>query len=66
MRNNAGNSPLSHAVAYGRAEVIQWLREEVSVEDSVDEAQDLALDFVGWEENNSDRKKVLDLFNDWL
>ena len=66
VRNNAGNSPLSHAVAYGRAEVIQWLREEVSVEDSVDEAQDLALDFVGWEENNSDRKKVLDLFNDWL
>ena len=24
VNNNAGNSPLSHAVAYGRVEVIQW------------------------------------------
>jgi ankyrin repeat protein len=65
VKNNAGNSPLSHAVAYGRANVVQWLREEVNIEDGGGEAQDLALDFVGWEEDNSDRKKVLDLFSDW-
>ncbi len=65
VKNKAGNSPLSHAVAYGRAEVVQWLREEVNVEDA-GEAHDLALDFVRWEEDNIDRKKVLGLFtNDW-
>jgi hypothetical protein len=25
--NTAGNTPLTHAVAYGRVDVVQWLRE---------------------------------------
>mmetsp|Transcript_17841 Transcript_17841/g.20612 ORF Transcript_17841/g.20612 Transcript_17841/m.20612 type:complete len:568 (-) Transcript_17841:88-1791(-) len=63
--NNAGNTPLSHAVAYQRAEVVKWLREEICVEDINSVAQNLALDFVEWDETNNDRKKVLDLFSDW-
>jgi hypothetical protein len=27
VANRAGNTPLSHAVAYGREEVVQWLLE---------------------------------------
>ena len=65
VKNKNGNSPLSHAVAYGRADVVKWLREEVKVLDENGNAQDLALDFVGWEDDNLDRKKVLHLFNDW-
>ena len=63
--NYAGNTPLSHAVAYGRADVVEWLRTEVCADDEVSE--DLALDMVKWNEGDSERMKVYDLFNneDW-
>ena len=65
--NYAGNTPLSHAVAYGRAGVVEWLRNEVCTDDDDGRAEDLALDFVNWTEGDSDRMKVYDLFNndDW-
>ena len=65
--NFAGNTPLSHAVAYGRADVVEWLRNEVCTDDDDGRAEDLALDFVKWTEGDSDRMKVYDLFNndDW-
>jgi ankyrin repeat protein len=71
--NFAGNTPLSHAVAYGRVDVVRWLREELKVEDNDGSAQNLAMDFVNWvdsgfglgEEKDSERRKVFDLFQEW-
>lgn len=36
--NNAGNTPLSHAVAYGRTDVVKWLKDELQIEDVGDRA----------------------------
>ena len=72
--NHAGNTPLSHAVAYGRADVVRWLREEMKVEDRNGNAEGLATDFVNWadvalgamgDEEEGERRKVFDLFRDW-
>ena len=74
VENYAGNTPLSHAVAYGRAEVVKWLREDLNVEDKGGSAADLAMDFVNWadsglgligEDEEIERRKVFDLFKDW-
>ena len=62
--NSAGNTPLSHAVAYGRVEVVQWLRDEVLAEDSDGRAVDLAWDFVTWADGDTEREKVFNLFQD--
>jgi len=66
--NDNGNTPLSHAVAFGRTDVVQWLlslsREQ---EDKKDEmlAYSLAQDFVQWTDGtDSQRKKVQQLFED--
>lgn len=73
--NFAGNTPLSHAVAYGRYDVVRWLREDLRVEDGGGDAADLALDFVHWAdaglvagEEEAERRKIDELFNsfkDW-
>ena len=75
--NHAGNTPLSHAVAYGRYEVVQWLKDELNVEDSGRSAENLAMDFVNWAdmgvgliaaEDEVERRRVYSLFNsfeDW-
>lgn len=65
--NNAGNTPLSHAVAYGRYDVVQWLKNELQVEDEGGRAVDLAMDLFAWDtiDDDDDRKKVVDLFSDW-
>lgn len=62
--NYAGNTPLSHSVAYGRADVIQWLKHELKVEDKGLHAMDLALDFFHWDSIDDDdiRKNIADLF----
>jgi hypothetical protein len=74
VENYAGNTPLSHAVAYGRVDVIKWLREDIKVEDKYGAAADLAMDFVNWadsglgligEEEDFERRKVFDMFKDW-
>eukprot|EP00539_Tryblionella_compressa_P004060 CAMPEP_0178750382 /NCGR_PEP_ID=MMETSP0744-20121128/9947_1 /TAXON_ID=913974 /ORGANISM="Nitzschia punctata, Strain CCMP561" /LENGTH=385 /DNA_ID=CAMNT_0020403925 /DNA_START=596 /DNA_END=1749 /DNA_ORIENTATION=- len=49
--NDGGNTPLTHAVAFGRVDVIQWLRELAAEMDDQDDdviAAQLAADFVGW------------------
>ena len=65
--NNGGNTPLTHAVAFGREEVVAWLREtlhsdEAFAEDSA--AYSLAQDFVQWTEGDDRRRQVLELFED--
>ena len=64
-QNYAGNTPLSHAVAYGRADVVQWLRNDACADDADGRAADLAMEFVGWADGDSpERNKVYDLFQD--
>jgi ankyrin repeat protein len=65
--NNAGNTPLSHAVAYGRYDVVQWLKDELQVEDEDGRAQGLAMDLFAWDtiDDGDQRKKVISLFSDW-
>lgn len=74
VENYARNTPLSHAVAYGRGSVAQWLRDEMQVEDSGNNAENLAMDFVNWgesglglisEDEQAERKKISELFRDW-
>ena len=78
VENYAGNTPLSHAVAYGRYEVTHWLKDEVKVKDSGRSAENLAMHFVHWadmgvglikEEEEGERRRVYSLFNsfeDWI
>jgi ankyrin repeat protein len=64
--NHAGNTPLSHAVAFGRDNVVKWLLEDPSQQVSrVDDvmALSLAQDFVHWTNGNvKKRTEVLNLF----
>ena len=64
--NFGGNTPLTHAVAFGRVDVVEWLRNEIcdAMDDSV--AAGLAKNFVGWTEGDENRKQVLNLFQDWF
>lgn len=65
-RNHGGNSPLTHAVAFGRAEVVRWLRDEVLSRDDDDIiAASLAQDFVAWTDGDEKRQLVLSLFQEW-
>jgi ankyrin repeat protein len=73
--NHAGNTPLTHAVAFGRVDVVQWLREcSSALNDNNDDliAKQLAEDFVNWadytdvsSETSERRKQVLQLFDDF-
>lgn len=77
VENYARNTPLSHSVAYGRFDVTKWLVEDLKVEDTAGNAEDLALDFVNWadtgvglitEEEEVERRNIHSLFNsfnDW-
>jgi ankyrin repeat protein len=72
--NHGGNTPLTHAVAFGRVDVVQWLRElTMKLNDKDDDvvAAQLAADFVDWadrtdvsNEVSARRKQVLQLFQD--
>jgi ankyrin repeat protein len=64
ISNDGGHTPLTHAVAFGRAAVVEWLRKEV-VNDEDDAAYSLAQDFVHWDASDKRRKKVLELFEEW-
>ena len=57
--NHAGNSPLCHAVAYGREEVVFWLNNVVGASQ---EAKELATKFATWMDGDESRKQVLNLF----
>lgn len=67
--NHGGNTPISHAVAFGRNKVVEWLLNDASIQgiDHEDEvmALSLAQDFVQWTNGNDDaRSKMLDLFQE--
>lgn len=60
--NKGGNTPLTHAVAFGRADVVAWLRNEVLGNLIVDEeAAKLAKDFVVWTEGDVRRKQIFEM-----
>lgn len=66
--NHGGNTPLTHAVAFGRASVVAWLRDvvvDVGVAQNDLAAHTLAKDFVQWTEGDARRRQVLDLFDEW-
>ena len=77
VENHAGNTPLSHSVAYARYDIAKWLKEDLNVEDTGNNAQRLATDFISWadeglglisEEEETERRSVYSLFNsfnDW-
>jgi ankyrin repeat protein len=62
--NHGGNTALTHAVAFGRIEVVKWIREKLSSEDDDEIAAQLAEDFCVWTDGDAKRKKVLQLFRD--
>ena len=66
--NAGGNTPLTHAVAFGRANVVEWLRNEVLVDDlqSDQAALNLAQDFASWLPTDERRKQVLQLFQEFI
>ena len=60
--NHAGNSPLLHAVAYGRQEVISWLLDMEGENGDDRRAVDLAKEFVEWSAGDPKRKDIFELF----
>jgi hypothetical protein len=62
--NNGGHTPLTHAVAFGRAEVVKWLKDDILQDFSDDAAFRLAQDFVVWKDDDERRRQVLNLFMD--
>lgn len=64
--NYGENTPLTHAVAFGRTDVVEWLRNDVCGDEDDILAADLAAKFVGWTDGDRNRKDVLNLFNDWF
>ena len=70
--NHGGNTPLTHAVAFGRVGVVDWLRkyqqEKFGDNDFAESdlmAANLAQDFVGWTGGDDKRRnQVLKLFQD--
>ena len=67
LPNHGGNTPLTHAVAFGRVEVVQWLRDTLdqNAKEQDGIAANLAKDFVSWTDGADQRKEILSLFQDW-
>ena len=64
--NHGGNTPLTHAVAFGRKEVVEWLLNDIVNKDDDDVAASLAMDFVDWTDGQDEKRQaVLNLFEDW-
>jgi ankyrin repeat protein len=66
--NYGGNTPLTHAVAFGRVDVVAWLRRKgiCDLSDAEGTAMHLAQDFVKWTAGEEKRQKVFNLMADWL
>ncbi|KAG7355211.1 ankyrin repeat domain protein [Nitzschia inconspicua] len=72
--NHGGNTPLTHAVAFGRTEIARWLKELSSTSTGNGNHHDLiaaqlAEDFVRWDSDRSEhdklqRRKILELFQE--
>jgi ankyrin repeat protein len=66
-RNHAGNTPLSHAVAFGRIDIVEWLQSTAMTPIADYEvAHRLAYDFVQWGSSNDtyQRQEILDSFGE--
>jgi ankyrin repeat protein len=57
VANFAGNTPLSHAMAYGRADVVQWLLHDVGVNDIGGKAMEM----LQWTDNDGHGRTQNDL-----
>jgi ankyrin repeat protein len=64
--NHGGNTPLTHAVAFGRTDVVEWLRNDICADEDDYIAAELAAKFVGWTDGDHSRKEVFNLFADWF
>lgn len=65
VQNHAGNTPLSHAVAYKRVDVVRWLNNDLGAE-KVEEVDTKALaeSFVMWTDGTDHgRVEILDIFS---
>ncbi|KAG7359247.1 ankyrin repeat domain protein [Nitzschia inconspicua] len=72
--NHGGNTPLTHAVAFGRTDIARWLKELSSTSIGNGNHHDLiaaqlAEDFVRWDSDRSEhdrlqRRKILELFQE--
>jgi ankyrin repeat protein len=62
--NFGGNTPLTHAIAFGRVDIVEWLRNEVLPNKDEDDmmALSLAKDFVAWNADDKNRRLVLSMF----
>ena len=68
VANFAGNTPLSHAMAYGREDVVQWLLDDVGVQDTGNKARLLAIDMMQWGSMGDKKRNIhmtMDLFGDY-
>ena len=64
--NYGGNTPLAHAVAFGRTNVVEWLRNDICADENDAMAAELAAKFAGWKEGDFNRKEIVKLFfDDW-
>jgi ankyrin repeat protein len=63
--NCGGNTPLTHAVAFGRVQVVEWLRSSCNNNENDSIAASLAQEFVDWTNGDERRQQVLSLFEDW-
>ena len=64
--NYGGNSPLSHAVAFERLEVVKWLQNYLGNNSDGERAALLAREFVEWDGDNSKRREIMEMFSDFL
>ena len=62
--NYGGNTPLSHAVAFGRVDVVDWLVKWQRTGGNDHTAARLAEDFYQWTDGDARRKQILQLFRD--
>jgi ankyrin repeat protein len=72
VANHAGNTPLSHALAYRRKDIVKWLIEECKVQDLEDRARLLAIDLNDWDssdnivhQSNEKMAMSMDLFGNY-
>lgn len=65
--NCGGNTPLAHAVAFARTDVVDWLRTDICADEDDVSAAELAVKFVDWTDGDRNRKEVMNLFfEDWF
>mmetsp|Transcript_20427 Transcript_20427/g.30698 ORF Transcript_20427/g.30698 Transcript_20427/m.30698 type:complete len:495 (-) Transcript_20427:160-1644(-) len=64
--NHGGNTPLTHAVAFSRANIVEWFQQTYETEED-STAMSLAMDFVEWTNGEDEkRQEVFDLLQQMM